>query len=105
MDKKRVGKDQNENMMEQKELTLAATTWVMLLVNSVEQRAPNICAILQTSVVSGFVSSGITLEKSICAPSKTSDRSRGMIRYTNMRNYINNRTNHAYCYIRGPFAL
>lgn len=76
--------------MEQKEPTFAATTWVMLLVNSVEQRAPNMCAILQTSVVSGLVSSGITLEKSICTPSNTSDRNRGMIRYTNVRNHINN---------------
>lgn len=70
--------------MKQKEHTFAATTWVMSLVNSVEHRAPNICASLQTSVPSGFVSSGITLEKSIRTPSKTSERSRGMIRYAYM---------------------
>ena len=60
-------------------LTLAATTCVMSLVNSVEQRAPNICAIRHISVDSGRVSRGITLEKRICTPSNTSDRRCGMM--------------------------
>jgi len=50
-------------------------------VNSVEQRAPNIWAIRQISVVSGLVSNGMTLENKIWTPSKTSERSRGMMRY------------------------
>jgi len=54
--------------------------------SSVEHLAPNICAIRQISVDSGFVSSGMTLEKRMWTPSKTSERIRGMMRYKRMVN-------------------
>jgi hypothetical protein len=59
--------------------TFAETRCVISLFNSVEQLAPNIRAIRHISVVSGFVSRGITLEKRILVPASTSARICGIM--------------------------
>jgi hypothetical protein len=48
---------------------------------SVEQVAPNMRAVRQISVLSGRVSRGMTLEKTMCTPASVCDRIRGMICY------------------------